>query len=223
MSDELETPDDSQGTPKRRGGGPKTPEGKARAKYNSMKHGLRAKVLLPAELVAAYEAHKAELTRQFAPASQYEVWLVGEMAMAMARLDRCADLAVCDLQRRLDIAAFDWDDDRRTRVEDLGRRLPRDPSRVSHALEQSTHGADWLIARWEGIRGVLATGGAADEGLRGLAYDLLGGPLELRAGGYRGPPAGDVDGLSAPAGGGGGPPGGGPGGARRAPPRAGGA
>src|SRR4051812_30749421 len=200
MSDELETPDDSQGTPKRRGGGPKTPEGKARAKYNSMKHGLRAKVLLPAELVAAYEAHQAELTRQFAPASQYEVWLVGEMAMAMARLDRYADLAVADLQRRLDIAAFDWDDDRRTRVEDLGRRLPRDPSRASHALEQSTHGADWLIARWEGIRGVLATGGAADEGLRGLAYDLLGVPLELRSGAYRVPAAGDVDGLSALAG-----------------------
>src|SRR3954454_22314359 len=113
MCNKLETPDDSQAAPKKRGGGPKTPEGKARAKFNSMKHGLRAKVLLPAELVAAYEAHKAELTRQFAPATQYEAWLVGEMAMAMARLDRCADMSVCDLQRCLDIAAFDWDDDRK--------------------------------------------------------------------------------------------------------------
>src|SRR3954468_20758950 len=117
MSDVLDTPDVPPVVPKKRGGGPKTPEGKARAKYNSMKHGLRAKVLLPAELVAAYEAHQAELPRQFAPASQYEVWLVGEMAMAMARLDRCADLAVADLQRCLDIAAFDWDDDPPTRVE----------------------------------------------------------------------------------------------------------
>jgi hypothetical protein len=32
--------------PKKRGGGPKTPEGKERAKANSMKHGLRAKVLV---------------------------------------------------------------------------------------------------------------------------------------------------------------------------------
>src|SRR3954454_23971709 len=102
MSEVLETPDDSQAAPRKRGGGPKTPEGKARAKYNSMKHGLRAKVLLPAELVAAYEGHEAELTRQFAPGSQYEAWLVGEMAMAMARLDRCADMAVAELQRRLD-------------------------------------------------------------------------------------------------------------------------
>src|SRR3954451_13028980 len=117
MSDVLETPDDSQAALKKRGGGPRTPEGKARAKFNSMKHGLLAKVLLPAELVAAYEGHKAELTRQFALATQYEVWLVSEMAMAMARLDRCADLALVDLQRCLDIAAFDWDDDRRTRVE----------------------------------------------------------------------------------------------------------
>src|SRR4051794_31583709 len=98
MSEVLETPGVPPVSPKKRGGGPKTSEGKARAKYNSMKHGLRAKVLLPAELVAAYEGRKAELTRQFAPATQYEAWLVGEMAMAMARLDRCADLAACDLQ-----------------------------------------------------------------------------------------------------------------------------
>src|SRR5438270_6077738 len=108
MSDIFESPDVPPEEPKKRGGGPKTPEGKARAKFNSMKHGLRAKVLLPAELVAAYEGHKAELTRQFAPATQYEAWLVGEMAMAMARLDRCANMSVCDLQRCLDIAAFDW-------------------------------------------------------------------------------------------------------------------
>src|SRR3954463_10812111 len=100
MIAELNSRDTPEAAPKKRGGGPRTPEGKARAKYNSMKHGLRAKGLLPAQLVAAYEAHKAELTRQFAPASQYETWLVGEMAMAMARLDRCADLGVADLQRR---------------------------------------------------------------------------------------------------------------------------
>src|SRR3954454_1415865 len=92
MSNVLETPDDSQAAPKKRGGGPRTPGGKARAKYNSMKHGLRAKVLLPAELVADYEGHKAELTRQFAPASQYEAWLVGEMAMAMARVVPCGEV-----------------------------------------------------------------------------------------------------------------------------------
>src|SRR4051794_2309798 len=200
MSDVHVTEDVPPVVPKRRGGGPKTPEGKARAKLNSMKHGLRAKVLLPAELVAAYEAHKAELTRQFAQATQYEDWLVGEMALAMARLDRCANMAVCDLQRCLDIAAFDWDDDRKGWVEDLGRRLSKDPSRVVHSLEQSTHGADWMIARWEGIRGVLATGGEADEGLRGLAYDLLGGPLDLRSGAYRVPAAGNAAGLSSLAG-----------------------
>jgi hypothetical protein len=144
-----------QVAPKKRGGGPKTPEGKARAKANAMTHGLRAKVLLPEELVAAFEEHKADLTRQFQPRSRYQTTLVGEMAMSLARLERCADLAVADLRRCLDIAVFDWDDHRRTLVEDLGKRLATDASRVAHALEQSKHGADWIIGRWEGIRAVL--------------------------------------------------------------------
>src|SRR5260370_26918902 len=114
------------------------------------------------------------------------------MAMALARLERCADLSVADLQRCLDIAVFDWDDDRRTIAENLGKRLSADPSRVAHALEQSRHGADWIIGRWEGIRAVLATRGACDEDLRRLAFDLMGVPLELRSGDYKLPPAADV-------------------------------
>src|SRR3954451_1108491 len=74
-----------EGVPKRRGGGPKTPEGKQRAKANSMKHGLRAKVLLPEELVAVFEEHKAELTRQFALRSRYEAWLVRERSRGRAQ------------------------------------------------------------------------------------------------------------------------------------------
>jgi hypothetical protein len=183
--------------PKKRGGGPKTPEGKKRAKANSMKHGLRAKVLLPEELVAAFDEHKAELARHFLPRSRYEDWLVGEMALAMARLDRCADLAVADLRRCLDVAAFDWDDDRRAHVEALGKRLAADPSRVAHALERSRHGADWMVERWEGLRAVLEAVGSCDEGLRRLACDLMGVPPELRAGGYKVPPAADLAGLSA--------------------------
>src|SRR3954452_20918803 len=95
--------------PKKRGGGPKTPEGKVRASANSMTHGLRAKVLLPEDLVDVYEGYKAELTRQFRPKTRYEAWLAGEMALAMARLDRCAELALADMQRHIDGASFDWD------------------------------------------------------------------------------------------------------------------
>src|SRR5258708_6133416 len=103
MIDVRDCPDVPQVVPKKRGGGPKTPEGKEGAKANSMKQGLRAKVLRPEELVAACEEHKAELNRQFAPRSRYEAWLVGEMAMALTRLDRCADLSIADLQRCLDV------------------------------------------------------------------------------------------------------------------------
>src|SRR3954452_6485435 len=130
MSDVVDMPEMTPVVLETRGDGPGMPTGKVRARPESFLPGRPARVILPSELVAAFEGHRAELTRQFAPATRYEDWLVGEMAMAMARLDRCADMAVCDLQRCLDIAAFDWDDDRKGWVEELGRRLSKDPSRV---------------------------------------------------------------------------------------------
>src|SRR5262245_59549200 len=98
MIDALECPEVPRAAPRKRGGGPRTPEGKERAKANAMKHGLRATVLRPDELVAARDRHRAELDRQFAPRSGYEAWLLGEIARAMAQLDRCADLAIADLR-----------------------------------------------------------------------------------------------------------------------------
>src|SRR5947209_5238139 len=73
---------------KKHGGGPKTPEGKARASANSMKLGMRSKVLLPADLVATFEAYRADLERQFQPRTPREAFLVREMARGMALLDR---------------------------------------------------------------------------------------------------------------------------------------
>jgi hypothetical protein len=68
---------------------------------------------------------------------------------------------------------------------------------VAHALEQSKHGADWIIGRWEGIRAVLRTSGSCDDDLRRLASDLMGVPAGVRSGDHKVPPAADVAGLSA--------------------------
>src|SRR5207253_2015559 len=99
-------------TPKKRGGGPKTAAGKESSKRNSLQHGLMAKVVLPDDLAAAVVARTAALAAEFLPTSPHEAWLVGEMARAIAKLDRCAEMTIVDLQRSMDRAAICWDDDR---------------------------------------------------------------------------------------------------------------
>src|SRR3954453_5689306 len=82
-----------------RGGGPRTPEGRDRSRRNALKHGLCAKVLLPDDLAAAVQSRTAEFSEAFAPGTTYEEWLVGQMGLSAARLDRCAEMAIADLQR----------------------------------------------------------------------------------------------------------------------------
>ncbi len=182
---------------RRRGGGPQTPEGRARSARNSLKHGLRAKTLLPHDLAAAVERRTAEFVEQFEPRTRYEVWLVGQMALAAARLDRCAEMSIVDLQRGIDRAGPCWDDDRRAAVEDLGARLPKDPARVSRALRRCKQGADWLIERWEALGEIVAVNGRWSDDQRRLAFDLLGVPADLRDGSRKVPPAADAEGLAA--------------------------
>src|SRR4051812_49188489 len=143
---------------------------------------MRAKTLFPDDLAAAIARRTAELVSQLAPGSPYEAFLVDEMARASAKIDRCAEMLIIDLQRVIDRAELYWDSDRQALVDDLGARLPRDPARVAPALGRSKQGSDWLLARWQGLGEVLETNGAWDEAQRRLAFDLLGVPPELRHG-----------------------------------------
>src|SRR4051812_44898799 len=128
-ADRLAPPELDPEAPKKRGGGPQTPEGRDRSKRNSAKHGLAAESVFPEELALAIAARTDELTRQFAPKSPYETSLVGEIAKAMAKLDRCAQMTILDLQRTRDLAnPASWEAGRTTRAEALGKRLPKDPS-----------------------------------------------------------------------------------------------
>jgi hypothetical protein len=63
---------------KKRGGGPKTPQGRARSSRNSTRHGLRATkiLLLPDESQEEYDEMVAGWTNQFLPADYQEQKLV---------------------------------------------------------------------------------------------------------------------------------------------------
>src|SRR5262249_39975955 len=144
MSPQLACQDDTRTTdeavaalPKKRGGGPRTPEGRARSRWNSTKHSMGAKVLLPDDLAATIAERTEQFTRTFAPRSGYEQFLVREMAYHSAQLDRAALLSIADLDRVIFRSELCWDEDRRAEVEDLGAKLHRFPARIARELARS--------------------------------------------------------------------------------------
>ncbi|MGH6897658.1 MAG: hypothetical protein ACREJ5_14135, partial [Geminicoccaceae bacterium] len=76
--------------------GPKTPEGRARAAQNALKHGLRSEryVVLPDEDGAAFAALEAALIAELAPQGVLQMILAQRIARAAWRLERAERLEV---------------------------------------------------------------------------------------------------------------------------------
>ena len=166
----------------RKSTGPRTPEGKAASRENALKHGLTgAGEVLTAEVdeelgrrVETWQAH-------FRPADPVEDRMVRQIALATIRMERLADqeFALVEANRRRDLVL--WDDDRARDAEDLGRRLADDPAGVVLELIRTSHGCDWLAARWRALDEGLADGRCAwNDADVALVLDLLGLTPELR-------------------------------------------
>jgi hypothetical protein len=78
--------------PKKRSGGPKTPEGKARSAQNALKHGAYAVKypVLKTESLDAYQAHTDCYFARFAPNDEVEKNLVADLALIQWNLHRIA-------------------------------------------------------------------------------------------------------------------------------------
>jgi hypothetical protein len=87
MKDTDKTPEDKQ--PKKRGGGPKTPEGKRRSSRNSTRHGLTAKlILMEDEYYKDFQELINDYIDDFRPASKIALDLIHELAACQFRLRR---------------------------------------------------------------------------------------------------------------------------------------
>jgi hypothetical protein len=181
---------------KKRGGGPKTPEGRFRCSKNAVKDSLRSRVHLPEEERAAIARHLETMSGCYAPADDQERWWVGKMSVAAARLDRCQALMPADLARLRHSAVENWDLDRQAYVEQLAARLPREPRRVCRALLGSLQGVRYLKEHWEMLQDVLSSCGTLTEDQYTLALNLLGVPPVLRVNNHELPAATDTDGLT---------------------------
>jgi hypothetical protein len=163
--------------------GPRTPCGKAASRQNSCRHGLAGSgAVVRPEDRAKVEARAASLLEEFRPESEFERSLIAQMAVDSIRMERCRETYQVLCQDQADRAALCWDEDRRAEVEEIASRLGWDPSRSQSRLEQGRHGCELLIDRWEGLGRILREVGIWDDSQRSLALNLLGVPLELRAG-----------------------------------------
>jgi len=166
--------------------GPATPEGKAVARRNALKHGLAGTgIVLPEDEAEAINARWAQWQSSLKPDNAFSDWLVERVAALAVRLERCEHHERALLEIGAARAGGDWELECRLAAETLGEALPKAPSRVALELRRSAAGRDWLRLRWEGLGAILDVDGAWDEPRRSLALDLLGTPLTLRAGSTR--------------------------------------
>ena len=162
--------------------GPRTPEGKAISRANSLKHGLCATVVVP-EDPDLVKQRSEDLFYALKPQDEYQAWAVEQAATLSLRLDRCRRM-----ERRLRDkvclrAELTWDDDRILEAEALGAMLARRPAEVVPTLRRTAHGCDWLMARWALLAHAADTqSGGWTEGQKSLAFDLLATPIEFRQG-----------------------------------------
>ena len=82
--------------------GPKSPEGKARAAQNALKHGMRAQkyVVLPQEDEAEFAALEAAMVAELAPEGALQTLLARRIAVAAWRLERADRLEAEVLEAR---------------------------------------------------------------------------------------------------------------------------
>jgi hypothetical protein len=84
--------------------GPKTPEGKARASRNALKHGLCAghHVVIEGESPEAFAAFETALVADLAPAGALQTLLAGRIARAAWRLERAERIEAELFERQMD-------------------------------------------------------------------------------------------------------------------------
>src|SRR5258708_5503688 len=72
------------------------------SKWNAVRHGCMAKILLPADLEAEVAKHTVMLTEYHRPTNDYETKIVATMGRVSAQLERNQQMKVVDLQRTMD-------------------------------------------------------------------------------------------------------------------------
>jgi hypothetical protein len=160
--------------------GPKTAEGKAKSRRNSLIHGLAATTLRPLQDAEAFARRAEQFNSSLRPMNAFEMNLVETVAAETVRIERCRNEEHLARDFRARRAEHCWADERRADTAQLARALPRKPDVIAPRLASTAPGCDWLLARWDALGLALDNAGEWTEAQTGLALDMLGIPADLR-------------------------------------------
>jgi len=133
--------------------GPRTAEGKARSRQNSLKHGLTGQgIVLPSEDVEKIDNLFDTLKIEMAPNGELARRLVQRTAFLFVRLDRSAEHESKSTAFRMRHAIEQFDDARLADVEKMLGWIAHEPATHARRLRNSPEGIDLLIKRLEGLR-----------------------------------------------------------------------
>jgi hypothetical protein len=161
--------------------GPKTAEGKARSRANSLKHGLCASVVVE-EDGAIVEERTHHLFWALKPQNEYHNWLVDKAAILSIRIDRSERIERRVRDKFSLKAELTWDDDRLLEVELLGAMLESRPAQTVAALKKTPQGCEWLMTRWAMLARISDLKEPWTEEQTNLAFDMLATPSAFRKG-----------------------------------------
>ncbi|WZO99102.1 hypothetical protein EP7_000695 [Isosphaeraceae bacterium EP7] len=161
--------------------GPRTAEGKAKSRRNSLVHGLSgAGIVVPQEQAQAAHDRAAQWNSSLRPMNAFEVSLVETIAVESLRIERCRVEERLARDSRARRSAVCWADERKADTAKLGRTLPSKPEETAARLAITAPGCDWMIDRWRALGHALDKAGTWTDEQAALALDLLGIAPELR-------------------------------------------
>jgi hypothetical protein len=173
--------------------GPTSEAGKARSRFNALKHGMAAKsVILPGEDPAELETRVVELHLQLQPRNEIEAGLVNQSACVSWVADRTKAAATARLAHRISSQPLEEARALKQRVEKLGQYLLKEVSRPAGKLlaekeggarhpallvielEATLTGCDWLLSKFDGVQMRIRTPGMWEEADGFTLVRLLG-------------------------------------------------
>ena len=171
-------------------------EPRSGSRTNSLKLGLRSRLLFPMELKVLIDQIAADYVHQLKLSTRLDVWLAYELSRCAVQIDKLNYQLLVDQLRVIDkVNTSGYDDDHRERAEKLGQRLRNSPHKVKGELERTKFGALFILDKWTLLSQAVESNGGLDPEQLQVCYDLLGIDLLYRNGCTEVPQREDTEGL----------------------------
>jgi len=160
--------------------GPRTMEGKMKARRNALKHGLASEgKVLPVEDERKLKERHAQWSAEMKLKSDMERYQLETAVFATVQHDRCKRHELAEMARRTRVATQNWEKVQKRRIKKCTEGWTTQPAECLEQLEQFARGCKWILAQWEELAEVLETNECwtGEEGCRALR--LLGWPPEM--------------------------------------------